>query len=112
MPLHHGLAALRPPAQHQQDPATLARSHFQNDLTQEDRDTLRSAASTAQWSATLGSLVGIGIGCLFAYRVRALRRHWFHEVRVTMGTDRPARLVFASGKSGMSSLASILFAIV
>lgn len=111
--INNSLAAFRPPAQHQQDLATLARTHFENDLTREDRDVLRSAGETMRWSANLGSLVGIGVGCLLAYRVRrlALRRDWFYGVGgpgparglgpVENGADRPARVVYESGKSGM-----------
>lgn len=100
MVLNNSLAAFRPPAQHHQDLAVLAQTHFQNDLTQEDRDVLTSAAATLGRYATIGSLVGVGVGCLLAYRVRALRRNWFVEFQRTMGQDRPRRVVFESGKDG------------
>lgn len=98
MVLNNSLAAFRPPAQHHQDLAALAQTHFQNDLTQEDRDVLTSAGATLGRYATIGSLVGVGVGCLLAYRVRALRRNWFVEFQRTMGQDRPRRVVFESGK--------------
>lgn len=99
MVFYNSLAAFRPPAQHHEDLAVLAKTHFENDLTQEDRDTLTSARDTISRSATLGSLVGLGFGVLLAYRVRALRRHWFHEFQAAAKQDRPLRVVFESGKT-------------
>lgn len=102
------LAAFRPPAQHHQDLAVLAQTHFQNDLTQEDREIIRSATGTISRSAYVGSLLGIGLGYLLAYRVRALRRNWWGEFRAARqaaaqgqeGTkDWPVKVVFESGKS-------------
>lgn len=110
MVLNNSLAAFRPPAAHQQDLAVLAQTHFQNDLTSDDRDVLVSAAATLQRYAAVGSLVGIGVGCLLAYRVRALRRNWFVEFQTRMvGRDRPRRLVFESGKDGMSCIFFFFF---
>ncbi|KAI7774027.1 hypothetical protein LA080_009450 [Diaporthe eres] len=89
------LAAFRRHDQHD-ELAKLAASHFQHELTTEDRQVLAGAAKTINWHASFGSIVGVGVGCLLAYRVRALRRNWFNELRTS---DKPKQVIFHSGKT-------------
>ncbi|KAK2608304.1 hypothetical protein N8I77_006922 [Diaporthe amygdali] len=89
------LAAFRRHNQHD-ELAQLAESHFQHDLTTDDRKVLKGAAKTISWHASLGSIVGLGLGCFLAYRVRGLRRSWFNEFRTS---DQPKQVIFQSGKT-------------
>lgn len=89
------LAAFRRHDQHD-ELAKLAASHFEHELTTEDREVLAGAAKTINWHASFGSIVGVGVGCLLAYRVRALRRNWFNELRTS---DKPKQVIFHSGKT-------------
>ncbi|KUI59151.1 hypothetical protein VP1G_06393 [Cytospora mali] len=89
------LAAFRRHAQHD-ELAQLAESHFENDLTADDKVVLKEAASTISWQASVGSVAGLGLGCLLAYRVRSLRKSFFNEFKAS---DLPKQLTFASGKT-------------
>lgn len=90
------LAAFRRNAEHD-ELAQLAESHFENDLTADDREVLKGAARTITWQASAGSLLGLGLGVFLAYRARALRRGLFDQFR---SADQPRQLTFASGKTG------------
>lgn len=94
------LAAFRRHNQHD-ELAQLAESHFQHDLTLDDREVLKGAAKTISWHASLGSIVGLGLGCFLAYRVRGLRKNWFNEFRTS---DKPKQVIFHSGKTCKSYL--------
>lgn len=94
------LAAFRRHRQHD-ELAQLADSHFQHDLTADDREVLKGAASTISWHASLGSVVGLGLGCFLAYRARGLRRNWFNQFRTS---DQPKQVIFHSGKTGKPPL--------
>lgn len=94
------LAALRGSPKHD-ELAQLAETHFKNDLTQDDREVLKGAAKTLNLHATVGSVLGLGVGCLLAYRARRLRHNWFHQFQAT---EKPAQVVFRSGKTGESLL--------
>lgn len=89
------LAAFRRHHQHD-ELAQLAESHFEHDLTTDDREVLKGAAKTISWHASFGSIVGLGLGCFLAYRVRGLRRNWFNEFRTS---DQPKQVIFHSGKT-------------
>lgn len=94
------LAAFRRDRQHD-ELAQLAESHFQHDLTADDREVLKGAASTISWHASLGSVVGLGLGCFLAYRARGLRRNWLNQFRTS---DQPKQVIFHSGKTCEPSL--------
>lgn len=89
------LAAFRRHHQHD-ELAQLAESHFEHDLTADDREVLKGAAKTISWHASFGTIVGLGLGCFLAYRVRGLRRNWFNEFRTS---DQPKQVIFHSGKT-------------
>jgi hypothetical protein len=80
------------------DLSKLADQHMQNDLQFEDRDALKSAASTVSLWTTVGSAVGIGLGLYAAVRLRSTRKAFFAAVRAQ---ERPTKVVFADGRTGM-----------
>merc|ERR1712137_643151 len=75
--------------------ARLAEEHMKHDLQQSDRDALRKAASTVSTHATVGSLLGLALGTLLAFRIRSNRTAIFKTFRTT---EQPVALRFASGK--------------
>ena len=75
--------------------AKLAEEHMKHDLQQSDRDALRKAASTVSTYATVGSLLGLGLGTLLAFRIRSNRSAMFKAFRTA---EQPTALKFASGK--------------
>lgn len=79
--------------------ARLADEHLQHDLQPEDRETLKSAASTVSWWTAIGSTVGIGLGIYIAFRFRTTRKALFQAFRAQ---DKPTHVVFAGGRTGMS----------
>jgi hypothetical protein len=76
----------------------LAEEHFNKDLEDSDRDILRSAASKFSTHATIGSLVGVGLGALLAFRVRSARLKMFQAFKAK---EKPVSLQFADGRTGM-----------
>lgn len=80
------------------DLSKLADQHMQHDLQSEDRDALKSAASTVSLWTTVGSAVGIGLGLYAAVRLRSTRKAFFTAVRAQ---ERPTKVVFADGRTGM-----------
>ena len=78
----------------------LADEHLQHDLRQEDRDTLKSAASKVSLWTGIGSAVGIGLGLYVAFRLRSSRKAFFDVFRAQ---ERPTQVVFADGRTGMRS---------
>ncbi|GMG13897.1 unnamed protein product [Aspergillus oryzae] len=77
--------------------ARLADEHLQQDLRQEDRDTLKSAASKVSFWTGIGSAVGIGMGLYVAFRLRSSRKAFFDVFRAQ---ERPTQVVFADGRTG------------
>ncbi|KAM0698505.1 hypothetical protein Q7P36_001972 [Cladosporium allicinum] len=75
--------------------ARLAEEHMKHDLQQSDRDALRKAASTVSTHATVGSLLGLALGTLLAFRIRSNRTAIFKTFRTA---EQPVALRFASGK--------------
>jgi len=69
---------------------------MQHDLRQSDRDALRAASSKISTYATVGSLVGLGLGILFAYRIRSARVQMFQAFRAS---ERPTHVQFAGGRT-------------
>ena len=82
------------------DLARLADEHIQHDLQAEDRDKLKSAASTISLWTTVGSAVGIGLGMFAAIRLRSARKAVFAAIRAQ---EKPTKVVFNDGRTGMSS---------
>ena len=64
-------------------------------LRQSDRDALQKAAGTVSTHATIGSLLGIGLGIFFAYRLRASRTAMFNAFKAS---EKPTSVRFASGR--------------
>ncbi|KAB8231693.1 uncharacterized protein BDW43DRAFT_312913 [Aspergillus alliaceus] len=76
--------------------ARLADERMQHDLRQEDRDTLKSAASKVSLWTGIGSVIGIGLGLYVAFRLRSSRKAFFDAFRAQ---ERPTQLVFADGRT-------------
>ncbi|KAF2742406.1 hypothetical protein M011DRAFT_472251 [Sporormia fimetaria CBS 119925] len=74
----------------------LAEEHLQHDLSQSDRDTLRSAGSKIGTHAKLGSLLGLGLGVLCAARLRSMRLAYFNAFRAM---EKPVEVKFADGRT-------------
>jgi len=75
----------------------LAEEHFNKDLQDTDRDILRSAASKFSTHASIGSLIGVGLGALLAFRVRSARMKMFQAFKAR---EKPVSLQFADGRTG------------
>jgi hypothetical protein len=88
------LAAFR--RHHGEDLAKLAEEHYNQDLQQSDRDTLRVAAQRFQRHAVIGSLLGLGLGALLAFRVRSARVRMFNAFKTR---DKPTHVQFADGRT-------------
>jgi len=80
------------------DLAQIGESHLQRDLSQEDRDVLSKAARKVSVHATMGSLLGLGLGILAAYRIHANRVALYNAFRMV---SKPSEIVFADGRRGM-----------
>lgn len=66
-------------------------------LQQSDRDALRSAATTVSTHVAIGSLVGVGLGVLLAYRIRSSRASMFRAFKTA---EQPQAIKFAGGREG------------
>ncbi|PRP76010.1 hypothetical protein PROFUN_01726 [Planoprotostelium fungivorum] len=73
----------------------LAEDHLQHDLHQSDRDLLMSAGNSFFTFAAAGTFIGLSLGALSAYRLRAAREAMFKALRTA---ERPTHLVFADGR--------------
>ncbi|OCL14286.1 hypothetical protein AOQ84DRAFT_428988 [Glonium stellatum] len=87
------LAALRKSSS--EDLRRLAEEHLQHDLQQSDRDALEAAAKKVSRHATIGSLVGLGLGIFLAYRIRNTRNAIFNAFRAM---EKPTAVQFADGR--------------
>ncbi|KAK8023302.1 hypothetical protein PG991_006541 [Apiospora marii] len=76
--------------------ARLADEHLQHDLEESDRDCLKRAASRVSVPATVGTLVGLGLGVYAAVRLRRARADVFRAFRAA---ERPTHVVFAGGRT-------------
>jgi hypothetical protein len=79
------------------DLTKMAEEHLQHDLQQSDRDALRSAARKVSTHATIGSLLGLGLGVFMAYRLRSARTAMFNAFRAQ---EKPTKVLFADGRTG------------
>ncbi|KAK0257266.1 hypothetical protein B0A54_07338 [Friedmanniomyces endolithicus] len=77
------------------DLAKLAEQHLQHDLTQADRDALQTAARTVSTHVTAGSLLGLALSTLLAYRLRRARLANFAAFSAR---EKPVALRFPSGR--------------
>lgn len=77
----------------------LAEEHFNKDLEDTDRETLKVAAAKFSSHATIGSLMGIGLGAILAFRVRSARTKVFNAFKAR---EKPVSVSFADGRTGMS----------
>ncbi|KAL2757278.1 hypothetical protein ACRALDRAFT_1060678 [Sodiomyces alcalophilus JCM 7366] len=92
--IRDAFAAFRRPRDN--DLTELAEKHFEQDLRDSDRDVLRRAAKKVGTHATLGSLVGLGVGLFLAYRLRTSRAQMFQAFRTA---EKPTHVQFADGRS-------------
>eukprot|EP01113_Clastostelium_recurvatum_P007130 TRINITY_DN132_c0_g1_i2.p1 TRINITY_DN132_c0_g1~~TRINITY_DN132_c0_g1_i2.p1 ORF type:complete len:181 (+),score=38.35 TRINITY_DN132_c0_g1_i2:91-633(+) len=76
--------------------ADLAEQHYKHDLTQGDRDTLQSAAAKVGMASTIGSVLGLGVGMILAYRVRSMRTRMFQTFRAA---EKPTHVQFEGGRT-------------
>ncbi|KAF5723982.1 hypothetical protein FMUND_1303 [Fusarium mundagurra] len=74
----------------------LAEEHFQHDLNEEDREILRRAGSKASTHVKIGSLLGVGLGALAAFRLRKMRLTYFNAFRAM---EKPVEVRFADGRT-------------
>lgn len=79
------------------DITALAEEHFKHDLNETDRDTLKNAAGKVGMHTTIGSIVGLGLGLLLAYRVRSTRTRMFNAFHAA---EKPTGVRFADGREG------------
>ena len=70
---------------------------MKHDLQQSDRDALNSAAQKFGTFTTVGSLVGLGLGAVLAFRVRSARVRYFQAFRAM---EKPTHVQFAGGRTG------------
>ena len=84
----------------------LAEEHAKHDLEADDREVLKSAASTVSTWTTVGSGLGMGLGLYLAFRLRLNRRRVFAAFRAA---EKPTKVAFADGRTGMSFTSFIFF---
>lgn len=72
-----------------------AKADNNRSLRQSDRDALKKGASTVSTHASVGSLVGLGLGVFLAYRIRTNRTAMFNAFKTA---EKPQALKFASGR--------------
>ncbi|KAF2757184.1 hypothetical protein EJ05DRAFT_477400 [Pseudovirgaria hyperparasitica] len=76
--------------------ADTATKHLENDLSQQDRDVLTNAAKKVSTHATVGSVVGLGLGLFAAIRLRQNRLALFKSFRAA---EKPVQIVFEGGRT-------------
>ncbi|PKS05692.1 hypothetical protein jhhlp_007959 [Lomentospora prolificans] len=89
------LAAFRRSSQ-QDDLTELAKSHLKNDLTEGDRKILKKSATRVATPTSFGSLLGLGLGVYFAYKLRRGRVDMFNAFKAA---QKPTQVVFADGRT-------------
>lgn len=80
-----------------EDISKLAEEHFKHDLQDSDRDTLKAATKKMGTHATVGSLLGLGLGLFLAFRIRSSRTQMFNAFRTA---EKPTYVKFADGREG------------
>ncbi|PNP84109.1 hypothetical protein FNYG_02797 [Fusarium nygamai] len=89
-----GLAAFR--SGRSDELRDLAEQHLQHDLNDDDREILRRAGSKVSTHAKIGSLLGVGLGVLAAFRLRKMRLTYFNAFRAM---EKPVEVRFADGRT-------------
>lgn len=74
---------------------------MKHDLEPSDREVLQKAAGKVTVPATIGTLVGLGLGIYAAFRLRKARLSMFNAFRAT---EKPTHVVFAGGRQGMTGI--------
>ncbi|KAL9123446.1 MAG: hypothetical protein Q9175_008366, partial [Cornicularia normoerica] len=80
-----------------EDISKLAEEHLKHDLQESDRDTLKTAANKISTHASIGSLLGLGLGLFLAFRIRSSRTQMFNAFRTA---EKPTHVKFADGREG------------
>lgn len=93
-----GLALFRPTPQYE-DLSRLAQEHFENDLSADDKNALRTASKKVSRHTMLGSVLGLGLGVYAAVKLRRLRADMFAAFRTA---EKPIKVLFADGRAGES----------
>lgn len=75
----------------------IAEAHLQNDLQQSDRDLLQQASKKVSVHYMVGSMIGLGLGALAAFRVRSARIKAFQAF---IAKEKPKEIVFEGGRTG------------
>ncbi|KAI3327758.1 hypothetical protein HD806DRAFT_531097 [Xylariaceae sp. AK1471] len=88
------LAAFRKTEQ-QDELAQLAKEHLKHDLEPSDREVLLKATKRVTTSATVGTLIGLGLGIYAAIRLKRIRTEMFAAFRAG---EKPSYVVFANGR--------------
>jgi len=83
-----------------QEISALAEEHIKHDLQDSDRDLLNSAASKFGTHVKIGSLLGLSLGALLAFRLRRTRLQMFRAFRAQ---EKPTHVRFADGREGKFS---------
>ena len=65
-------------------------------LNQSECDTLRRAASKVSTHAQVGSLLGLGLGIYWAFKLRSMRVAYFNAFRAM---EKPVEVKFADGRT-------------
>ena len=66
-------------------------------LNDVDRNALKSAATKVSTYATVGSIIGLGLGAFLAFRLRSNRMKMFAAFKAT---EKPTHVQFANGRTG------------
>ncbi|CAK4031669.1 hypothetical protein D0867_13752 [Lecanosticta acicola] len=77
------------------DLSALAEKHLQHDLRQSDREALERAAKTVSVHTSIGSLIGVSLGILLAFRIRSARQRMFTAFKTA---EQPTAVRFADGR--------------
>ena len=72
--------------------------HFENTLSEDDRNAVKKAQSTVAGYKTVIPCLGFAVGLLGAHRLRANK---LAMLRTFRAQERPTHVVFASGQTGM-----------
>lgn len=81
--------------------AQLAEEHLKHDLQESDREILNTAASRFTTHAAIGSVLGLGLGALLAFRVRSARLRMFTAFKAK---EKPTHVQFADGRTGKNAI--------
>ncbi|CAJ2510887.1 Uu.00g065120.m01.CDS01 [Anthostomella pinea] len=82
-------------SEHHDDLGKLAEQHLKHDLEPSDRDALVKASKRVTLPATLGTLLGLGLGVYAAVRLRKVRADMFSAFRAA---EKPSHVIFADGR--------------